>query len=119
MISVNDKQIIEDLYRRGIDAVRITKRLEKKYNVDTVRRHIQRNLKHLKEIHEREKERTKQILKKTAWECSQEISSLEFAKRNLSIYKANRNGDLVINRDVAQIVTFDTPRRVDRKLEFS
>jgi len=107
------------MYRNGIDAVRIAKQLKSRYDVDTIRRHIQRSLKHLKDIHEREKERSRLILKKTSWECSQEISSLEFAKRNLSIYKANASGDLVINRKVATNVTFDTPRRVERKLKFS
>ena len=119
MINSDDKLIIEQMYRNGIDAVRIAKQLKSRYDVDTIRRHIQRNLRHLKEIHEKERERTKLILKKTAWECSQEISSLDFAKRNLSIYKANASGDLVVNRKVATDVTFDTPRRVERKLKFS
>lgn len=119
MIKGDDKRIIEELYRSGIDAVRIAKQLKSRYNVDTIRRHIQRNLKNLKDIHEKEKERTRLILKKTAWECAQEISVLDFAKRNLSIYKGNRSGDLVVNKDIAPVVTFDTPKRVSRKLEFS
>lgn len=119
IISADDKSKIEELYKTGVIVRDVVKRLGNKYREETIKKYIQRNLKHLKEIHEREKDRTKQILKKTAWECSQEISSLEFAKRNLSIYKSNKSGDLVINRDVAQTVTFDKPKRVERKLEFS
>lgn len=117
VLSLKDKIIIEKLYVSGIDAKQISNRIDK--NVETVRKHIQRNLKHLKEKHEIEKERNNTILKISKMECLREMSSLEFAKRNLSIYKANESGDLVVNKEVATNVTFDTPRKVERKIKFS
>lgn len=50
-LTEEEKKIIEDLYIRVIDAPNIQKRLKKIQNVDTIRRYIQRNLKHLKEEH--------------------------------------------------------------------
>lgn len=40
------------------------------------------------------------------------MSDLVFIKKNRSIYKTLQNGDIVINREVAPIVTFDTPKRL-------
>ena len=72
------------------------------------------DLKDLKEKHEAEKERTREVLRKTKWECSQEISNSNFAKFNRSIYKQARNGDLILDRKVAPVVTFDTPTRITK-----
>jgi hypothetical protein len=110
ILEIRDKIKIEKLYRDGVDAKEISRRIGK--NVDAIRKYIQRNLKDLKEKHEFERERTKEILKKTKFECAREISDISFYKYNRSIYKVNNNGNLVLNKKVAPIVTFDTPKKI-------
>ena len=110
VLDLRDKIMIEKLYLAGVDAKEISRRIGK--SVDAIRKYIQRNLKDLKEKHEAEKERTREVLRKTKWECSQEISNSNFAKFNRSIYKQARNGDLILDRKVAPVVTFDTPTRI-------
>ena len=112
VLDLRDKIMIEKLYLAGVDAKEISRRIGK--SVDAIRKYIQRNLKDLKEKHEAEKERTRAVLRKTKWECSQEISNSNFAKFNRSIYKQARNGDLILDRKVAPVVTFDTPTRITK-----
>ena len=112
VLDLRDKIMIEKLYLAGVDAKEIYRRIGK--SVDAIRKYIQRNLKDLKEKHEAEKERTREVLRKTKWECSQEISNSNFAKFNRSIYKQARNGDLILDRKVAPVVTFDTPTRITK-----
>ena len=112
VLDLRDKIMIEKLYLAGVDAKEISRRIGK--SVDAIRKYIQRNLKDLKEKHEAEKERTIEVLRKTKWECSQEISNSNFAKFNRSIYKQARNGDLILDRKVAPVVTFDTPTRITK-----
>ena len=114
VLNLKDKILIEKLYCNGVDAKKISQRIGGK-SVDAIRKYIQRNLKHLTAKHEFEKERTRLILSKTNWECSQEISDMNFAKFNRSIYKQDKNGDLIIDKKVAPVVTFDTPRRITQK----
>lgn len=113
VLDLQDKIKIEKLYFNGVDAKEISKRIGNK-SVDAIRKYIQRNLKHLKSKHEFEKERTRIILNKTKWECSQEISNISFFKCNRSIYKQAKNGDLIIDNKVAPVVTFDTPTRISK-----
>ena len=112
VLDLRDKIMIEKLYLAGVDAKEISRRIGK--SVDAIRKYIQRNLKDLKEKHEAEKERTREVLRKTKWECSQEISNSNFAKFNRSIYKQAKNGDLILDRKVAPVVTFDTPTRITK-----
>ena len=112
VLDLRDKIMIEKLYLAGVDAKEISRRIGK--SVDAIRKYIQRNLKDLKEKHEAEKERTREVLRKTKWQCSQEISNSNFAKFNRSIYKQARNGDLILDRKVAPVVTFDTPTRITK-----
>lgn len=112
ILNSQDKIEIEELYLKGIEIKEISKRLDKSY--DAVKKFIQRNLKHLKNKHEGEKLRVKEILKVTNWESSKEISSRSFAKSNQSIYKQSKNGDLIINNEVAPVITFDTPKRITK-----
>ena len=87
VLDLRDKIMIEKLYLAGVDAKEISRRIGK--SVDAIRKYIQRNLKDLKEKHEAEKERTREVLRKTKWECSQEISNSNFAKFNRSISPAD------------------------------
>ena len=88
--------MIEKLYLNGVDAKEISRRIDK--SVDAIRKYIQRNLKDLKEKHEFERERTKEIIRKTKWECSQEISNMNFAKFNKNIYVNFNKIDLLQNK---------------------
>lgn len=99
------------MYIAGVDAVEIKRRL-KWYSLNSIRAYIQRNLKEYKNIHESNYKYNKEILRKTKWECSQEIGNVAFGKVNRSIYKVAANGDLIVNKKVAPIVTFDTPNRI-------
>ena len=103
---------IGELYLKGLGVEEISKRLNK--SPDAVKKIIQRNFKHLKEKHKNEKLRAKEILKVTKWESSKAISSRSFAKSNQSIYKQAKNGDLVVNKEVAPVITFDTPKRITK-----
>ncbi|MDU2702394.1 MAG: hypothetical protein E7C47_09665 [Veillonella sp.] len=110
-IKIEHKEQIKKMYIAGVDAVEIKRRL-KWYSLNSIRAYIQRNLKEYKNIHESNYKYNKEILRKTKWECSQEIGNVAFGKVNRSIYKVAANGDLIVNKKVAPIVTFDTPNRI-------
>lgn len=110
-ISDEDKSRIRMLYKNGISIKEIHKRLGK-YNYEGIKKYVQRNLKDLKDIHTLNRLHTRETLKKTKFECAREISDLSFYKYNRSVYKTNCNGDLIIDKKVAPIVTFDTPKKI-------
>ncbi len=114
ILTLDDKDKIRELYLAGVNAKEISKRIDK--SDDAIRKYIQRNLKHLKEVHERELRRTKEILSKTKFECGQLISNNSFFKSNRSIYKLNSKGDLVIDKRVAPVVSFDTPKKIKKNI---
>ena len=95
------------MYKNGVNAKIIANRLGENY--DTVRKYIQRNLKHLKEKHLKEMNRDKAILRTTLMECNRAITGASFKRYNNSIYMASKSG-YIINKKVAPIVTFDTPK---------
>lgn len=109
-ITNNDKNYIAEMYGNGVELKTIEKRLNYKYTLEAIKSYTKRNLKHLREQHEFEKNRTRCILKKTYIECSREICDMSFVKYNRSIYKTNRKGCLVVDKKVAPVVTFDTPK---------
>ena len=82
------------------------------YNTEAVRKCIQRNFGNLKLKHEIAVIQRKEELKATNYESNRYISDRAFILKNRSIYKTLPNGDIVINREVAPIVTWDTPRRL-------
>ncbi|HBJ2623569.1 TPA: DNA-binding response regulator [Clostridium botulinum] len=105
-----DKIKVKEYYLKGYSYNRIANIL--KQNPETVRKCIQRNLKEFKRSHTAEKIRKKEVDRITRHESNQCMSDKDFIKRNRSIYKTNKNGDIVLNKDVASIVTFDTPRKL-------
>lgn len=114
-ISDEDKSMIRELYKNGVSIKEIDKRLNK-YNYESIKKYIQRNLKDLKDTHTLNRLHTIETLKKTKFECSREISDFSFYKYNKSIYKIDNNGNLVIDKKVAPIVTFDTPKKIKMKM---
>ena len=110
-----DKNKVKELYIQGKNAVYIS--LELGCSVDAVRKCIQRNLSELKTAHLIAKERDKEILKITRKEACDYMSDKDFIKRNPSIYQTYKNGDIVVNKEVAGALPFDVPKRLNN--EFS
>ena len=110
-----DKDKVKKYYLNGYNAVQIADILNAK--VEAVRKCIQRNLKEFKNDHKIAQIRDKEILKITAREARQSMSDAEFIKRNSSIYKTNKNGDMVLDRKKSGTVPFDVPTRFNN--EFS
>lgn len=105
-----DKGLIKSLYKQGYNSKEIAEYLE--VNSDSVRQCIHRNCKDDKIIHEINRLRDKEILRVTRRESNSYMSDKDFIKRNRSIYITKENGDIVLNKKVAPVVSFDTPRRL-------
>lgn len=103
-----DKEKVGQLYVEGFNAVQIANQLSVK--VEAVRKCIQRNYKEFKKSHNASKIRNKEIKKITEYEAKQFMSDSVFIKKNRSVYKTNEHGDIVLDKTVAPVVTFDTPR---------
>lgn len=110
IITEENKIKIEKWYSNGVTIKDIAKRLNGEYKLDTIKSYIRRNLKHLREKHIAECRYNYETLTRTKRECVNAISDRSFVKYNKSIYKINRSGNLVVNRKVAPVITFDTPR---------
>lgn len=105
-----DKERVKELYLQGHNAAGIAIILE--CNQDTVRQCIHRNFKEFKNSHLANKIRNKEIDRITRHEAKQYMSDATFIKKNRSIYKTNKDGDIILNKEVAPIVSFDAPRRL-------
>lgn len=105
-----NKEIVKSFYLKGYNAVEIAKKVCS--NVETVRKCIQRNFGDLKLKHDIAVIQRKEELKATNYEANRYISDKSFILKNRSIYKTLPNGDIVINKDVAPVVTWDTPRKL-------
>lgn len=105
-----DKEQVKKLYLEGLKSPEISKKLNS--NKETVKKCIQRNFSHLKHIHEVAVARRREVLKSVNYEANKYMGDSTFIKKNRSIYKTNPDGDIVINKEVAPVVTWDTPRRL-------
>lgn len=108
--AVIDKKQVENLYIEGFTDSEIARKLNCKK--DTVKKCIQRNLGWLKGSHRIAKNCRREAVKTTNYEAKKYMSDSTFVKKNRSAYKTNSNGDIVINKKVAPVVTWDTPRRL-------
>ncbi|MFL0168278.1 DNA-binding response regulator [Candidatus Clostridium helianthi] len=104
-----DKARVKELYLKGYGACQISNILNCK--PETVRKCIERNLKDFRNSHLANKIRDKEIDRITKYESKKYMSDATFIKKNRSIYKTTADGDLVVDRNVAPIITYDTPRR--------
>ena len=75
-MKLEDKKRIVEMYANGVNAKDIANRICGNY--DNVRKYIQRNLKHLKEQHQKQMERDNAILRTTLMECNRAITSTSF-----------------------------------------
>ena len=105
-----DKEKVKELYLKGYSSVLIAEEL--KCKPETVRNCIERNFKQFKSSHLATKIINKEIDRVTRHEVKQYMSDMTFIKKNRSIYKTNDNGDLFIDKNIAPVVSFDTPRRL-------
>ena len=105
-----DKEKVKELYLKGYSSVLIAEELTCK--PETVRNCIERNFKQFKSSHLATKIINKEIDRVTRHEVKQYMSDMTFIKKNRSIYKTNDNGDLFIDKNIAPVVSFDTPRRL-------
>mgnify|MGYP000010625975 FL=1 len=104
-----DKEKVKEMYLKGYSASDIAKRLNASRHA--VQKCIQRNMRLLKKSHDIAKEFNKEVKKVTRREAKQYMSDKDFIRRNKSIYKTNKNGDIVLNKSISGTVSFDTPRR--------
>lgn len=105
-----DKEKIKGLYLNGYDATKIAKKLS--VEIEAVRKCIQRNFGYLKQKHEIAIIQRKEEIKATNYESNRYISDRSFILKNRSVYKTLPSGDIVLNREVSGVVTWDTPRRL-------
>lgn len=102
-----DKEKVKELYLEGYGPSQISNILNCK--PETVRKCIERNFKQFKSSHLATQIRNKEIDRITRHESKQYMSDATFIKKNRSIYKTNNDGDLIIDINVAPVITFDTP----------
>ena len=108
--SILDKEQVRKLYIQGFTDSEIAKKLH--YRKDTVKKCIQRNFGGLKTEHQIALTRKREVLKAVNYQANRYMGDSTFVKKNRSIYKTRPNGDIVLNKDVAPVVTWDTPRRL-------
>lgn len=113
------KEEIKDLYIKGLNASEITNILnakildkDKKLKRESVQKHIQRNLSHKKMEHNLKIIEKREVLKAINYEATRCMSDKAFINKNKSIYVTRPNGDIVINKEVAPVTTWDTPKRL-------
>lgn len=112
-----NKKEVKQLYLKGYNAVEISKKTS--VAVETVRKCIQRNFGNLKYNHDIAVIQRREALKAANYESNKYISDRSFILSNRSIYKTLPNGDIVINKDIAGIVTKDTPKRLINENKFN
>lgn len=104
------KEEIKKLYLDGLKAPEIAKKLNE--DKETVKKCIQRNFGDLRRKHEIAAIQRREVIKAVNYESTKFMGDSTFIKKNRTIYKTNLNGDIVINKNVAPVVTWDTPRRL-------
>ncbi|WP_333860822.1 helix-turn-helix transcriptional regulator [Clostridium sp.] len=112
-----NKEKVKSLYLEGLTDAEIARKLNVKK--DTVKKCIQRNFNHLRCEHRTALAYRREALKAINYEANKYIGDSAFIKKNRSIYKTNPNGDIVINKDVAPVTTWDTPRRLANEKEIN
>lgn len=105
-----DKIQVKELYLKGFKIPEIAKKLNS--NKEAIKKCIQRNFGNLKDKHDIAAVRRREVLRAVNYEANKFMGDSTFVRRNRSIYRTNPNGDIVINKEVAPIVTWDTPRRL-------
>lgn len=108
-----DKEKIKELYLSGYTTKEISEIISAKEA--TVRKCINRNFKFLREKHFYAKAVRREALKALNYEAKKNIGDKAFVESNMSIYNMKINGNIVINKRIAPITTYDTPKRLSRE----
>ncbi|MBN1042532.1 DNA-binding response regulator [Clostridium botulinum] len=105
-----DKELVKKSYLEGLTTLEIARKLDLKK--DTVKKCIQRNFNYLKRDHEIAVVQRREVIKAVNYESNKFMGDSTFIKKNRSIYKTKPDGDIIIDKEVAPVVTWDTPRRL-------
>lgn len=112
-----DKEKIKELYLSGYTTKEISEIISAKEA--TVRKCINRNFKFLREKHFYAKAVRREALKALNYEAKKNIGDKAFVENNMSIYTMKETGDIIINKNVAPLVTYDTPKRLSREKDLT
>lgn len=112
-----DKEKLKKLYLSGYTVKEISEILNSKEN--TIKIFIKRNFKDLREKHFYANKSRREALKALNYEAKKDISDKAFVERNKSIYKMKQSGNIVIDRTVAPVTTYDTPTRLSREKDLT
>lgn len=102
-----DKELIKTLYISGLNTSEIAERLNLKS--DTVQKCIKRNFDKYNLQHKRARFKLKEIEKVVNYEATKCISDSVFIKKNPSIYKTIKNGDIILDAP-EETIPWDVPR---------
>lgn len=103
-----DKELVKNLYISGLNAPEIAKMLN--FKSDSIKKCIERNFSLEDKIqHKKARLETKDIEKAINYESTKCMSDSTFIKRNPSIYKTEKNGDIVVNAP-DEFLPWDVPR---------
>lgn len=115
-VKLLDKEKVKEYYLKGLNANQIAKIL--KYNPSSVRKCIQRNFKQFKKSNLSAKLANKEIDKITRREAKQYMSDATFIKKNRSAYKTDTEGNIILDRSIAPVISFDTPKKLKNEKLF-
>lgn len=103
-----DRNKIRKMYLEGYNASQIAKAVGSRKAA--VQKYIQRNFGELKEKHTEAVTVRKGAMKTLNYESNRYMSDRNFILKNRSAYITKVNGDIVLNREVTPLVTYDTPQ---------
>lgn len=101
---------IRELYKSGFSYVEIAQMIG--FNENTIKSYIERNLKHLKENHYKNKRVRREWLNSVKNENEQWISDFSLVKFYRQSYITNSNGNLVFDKKTRGQATDDLPKKL-------
>lgn len=99
---------LKKMYVEGYNASQIAKAIGS--TKAAVQKYIQRNFNDIKEEHKRAVVVRREAVKALNHENNRYISDRSFILKNRSAYMTMKNGDIVLNKKVVPIVSYDTPK---------
>jgi len=113
----NTKEIIKDYYEKGFMSNEIAAKLKNnsiQIDAATIRQCISRNFKHLKEVHEQNYNKRKEIRKETNKILNKEnnniMSKRTVVEQNIQSYDQQKDGRYVFNQKRAGLIPWDIPK---------
>ena len=112
-----DKEKVKKLYLLGYTIKEISKIVAAKET--TVKVCINRNFKAFRKEHFYSNKARKEALKAINYEAKKDMGDKAFVESNMSIYKMKKTGDIIINKEVAPVTTYDTPKRLSKEKDLT